>query len=176
MDGLTISPDGHWLATGGWKEKGIQLFDLRERKFERLLTPGEGGGDLRFRVAFAPDGRLIAATTTDEKRGYYAFRPDTWEREVVALTPRVLAPLPPVYSRAGALMAMSVSRTQIRLADPKTGKPFAHLTAQQQIDPSPLAFSPDGKRLAIATNRGAVQIWDISKIRKRLADMGLDWE
>ena len=72
-------------------------------------------------------------------------------------------------------MAMAVSRTQIRLADPTTGQAFAHLSSLEPLDLLPLAFSPDGRYLAVATNRRAVQIWDIKAIRKRLAEWNLDW-
>jgi WD40 repeat protein len=39
-----------------------------------------------------------------------------------------------------------------------------------------LAWSPDGKRLAVGTSVGGPVIWNISKIREQLAELGLDWE
>ena len=37
-------------------------------------------------------------------------------------------------------------------------------------------FSPDGDRLAVATNGDHVQLWDLRLIRQQLAAMGLDWD
>jgi len=39
-----------------------------------------------------------------------------------------------------------------------------------------LAWSPDGKLLAVGTSVGGPVIWNISKIRSQLAQLGLDWE
>src|SRR5207244_987359 len=127
MLNLAVSPDGQWLASGGWREAGIQIWNLPERRFERLLVPGEGGGDLHFWVAFAPDGRLVCTTATEEKMGHYTFRVDSWKRELIAYTPDLIRPGAPVYSRDGALMACCVSPRQIRLSEATTFRPVAHL-------------------------------------------------
>jgi WD40 repeat protein len=39
-----------------------------------------------------------------------------------------------------------------------------------------LAWSPDGKTLAIGTSQGGPYIWDIAKVRAQLRTLGLDWE
>ena len=38
-------------------------------------------------------------------------------------------------------------------------------------------FSPDGSRLVVTTNDGpSARVWDLRAIRRRLAEMGLDWD
>jgi WD40 repeat protein len=172
---VSVSPDGRWLATGGWKDGGIQVWNLPERRFERLLQPGDGKGNEMFRVAFAPDGRLVAATHTDTLVGYYAFQPGTWERTVIAYAPDSGMLGPAVFAPNGQFMALAMSPTEIRLAELGTGRPLANLIWLGRSDPTPLAFSPDGTRLAVATNRGAVEIWDLRSLRQRLAEWNLDW-
>jgi len=173
---VSISPDGRWMATGGWKDGGIQVWNLPEKRFERLLEPGDGSGNPIFRTTFAPDGRLTSATYSDTKVGYYAFQPGTWDRSVISFAPEAPILGPPAFSRDGTLMAMSVSPNKVRLANSADGQPLANLVSLDRLDAFPLAFSPDGARLAVATNRGAVQIWDVKKMRQRLAKWNLDWD
>lgn len=39
-----------------------------------------------------------------------------------------------------------------------------------------LAFSPDGGRLAVARERGEVQVWKVEALRRELRARDLDWE
>src|SRR5207237_10104833 len=36
---VSASPDGRWLATGSWRDSGIQIWDLLSRKLVRTLRP-----------------------------------------------------------------------------------------------------------------------------------------
>ena len=40
---------------------------------------------------------------------------------------------------------------------------------------SDLRFSPDGKRLLVLPHTGHLFEWDLGKIRRELAKVGLDW-
>jgi WD40 repeat protein/tRNA A-37 threonylcarbamoyl transferase component Bud32 len=46
MTSVGVSPDGRWLAVGGWKEAGVRVWDLHRRRLERILRPKEPGGDI----------------------------------------------------------------------------------------------------------------------------------
>src|SRR5207302_2237665 len=39
MTTIAVSPDGQWVASGGWKERGIQIWNLATRRLERVLPP-----------------------------------------------------------------------------------------------------------------------------------------
>jgi serine/threonine protein kinase/WD40 repeat protein len=177
ISNLAASPDGRWLAAGGWGVSGIQIWDLTTRKpLEKLLIPGEGAGGRRFRVAFSPDGsRLVVSSFTDEFSGCYQFAVGSWERTPFFPTPELNFPCTPLFSPDRSLLAVSVSRSQVRLADPVTGRALAHITLQQPLDPVPLAFSPDGRQLVLATNQGAIQIWDLHAVRQNLTAQNLHW-
>jgi hypothetical protein len=39
----------------------------------------------------------------------------------------------------------------------------------------PLAFSPDGRFLAVSVNQRHMQVWDLVEVRRQLGSIGLDW-
>jgi tetratricopeptide (TPR) repeat protein len=174
---LAVSPDGKWLASGGHKEIGIQIWDLSTRRLVRLLSPGDGHVEPRFDVAFSPDNRwLVSATHSGDKKAYYFWRVGTWEREKVIPTLDGMGSFPVVFGAEGTLLALGVSRDKVLLADPATGRTVAHLSTQDPLEVAPLDFSPDGGHLAVATNQGTVLLWDLRRVRQELAKTGVDWD
>jgi serine/threonine protein kinase/WD40 repeat protein len=180
MTSIAVSPDGRWVAAGGWKDKGIQVWDLAKRRLERLLPHSDSHADTVFAVGFSPDGRWLISSshTYDDKGGFYFWRVGTWERGPVLRRPsHVTGWGPPAFTRDGSLMAMSVSPHQIRLAGTATGREvIGHLPTVQPLVATPLAFSPDGTRLAAGTNQRTVLLWDLQAVRAQLAAKGLDWD
>jgi tetratricopeptide (TPR) repeat protein len=65
----------------------------------------------------------------------------------------------------------------IHLVEIATGRTLARIESPDLHDVAGATFSPDGSRLIVATNTGpAVHAWDLRAIRRRLAEMGLDWD
>ena len=72
-------------------------------------------------------------------------------------------------------MALGISPDQVLLADAATGREVARLSTLQPIGPTPLAFSPDGAKMVATTAQKTVLLWDLRRIRDKLALLGLDW-
>ena len=173
MNSVAVSPDGRWLAVGGWKEAGIRVWDLRRRRLERLLRPNDPVRDMTFLVGFSPDGRWLTSCTISDQGTWYEFwHTGTWdlgqERQGGGFYP------PPVYTGDGRLMALGITGNDVMLADGATGREVVRLTVLKGS--MPLAFSPDNTKLVAATGQKAVLVWDLRRIRDRLASLGLDWD
>ncbi len=176
MTDIAVSPDGQWVASGGWKEREIQVWNLATRRLEHLLAPCDGRGDIHFYVNFSPDGRWLVCTANNhEASGYYFWRVGTWQRELVIRTETDVAALP-AFRRDGRLMALKMSPQQVLLADPADGHAIAHLTTLQPLNAAACAFSPDGSKLVALTNRRTFLVWDLRLVREQLAALGLDWD
>jgi cytochrome c len=147
ISAVSLSPDGQWLASASWDST------LR-------LTPLSAGASRTFEghqgnvngVAFSADGRALVSV------GYDASL-RIWPLDGAA--PRVVKlPTP--------LNALAVARDGMMAAGGADGSVFL-LTSdgalRQQIEAAEapviaLAFSPDGRRLAAASPRGSVSVFD----------------
>jgi WD40 repeat protein len=69
--------------------------------------------------------------------------------------------------------AVSVSDRETRLVLVETGEELASLPTDRML--KSLAFSPDGTRLAAASEPGYFHLWDLRRLRERLVEMNLDW-
>ncbi len=178
MMAAAVSPDGRWLAVGGWFEAGVLVWDLHRRQRERVLRPNDAIGNTRFYVGFSADGRwLISSTQPDAGRSAYHFwRVGTWELDHQISPERTGIPWrPPVSSSDGRLMALGIG-DQILLSDAATGRELTRLTTLQPLGPAPFAFSPDGTKLIVGTGRKTALVWDLRRVREQLAPLGLDWD
>src|SRR5262249_17735276 len=126
---------------------------------------------------FSPDGRwLISCSHNSVEPGYYFWEVGTWKRGPVVSKPITASWGAPVFSADGGLVALSFASQQIRLAEATTLRPLTHLTTLHPLGASALAFSPDGTKLIVATNRRTALMWYLRRIRQQLGTMDLDWE
>jgi WD40 repeat protein/tetratricopeptide (TPR) repeat protein len=175
---IAVSPDGRWLAVGGWKMAGVRVWDLRRRRLERILRPQDAVGDISPSIGFSTDGRLLVSCThSDAGASDHFWRVGTWDMvRRVHHERNGLAHYHPAFTGDGRLMALGIAPDQVLLAEADTGRELARLTTLQPVTPTPLVFSPDGTKLIARTNQRTLLVWDLRRIREQLAPMGLDWD
>ncbi|HET6574804.1 MAG TPA: protein kinase [Fimbriiglobus sp.] len=147
-----LSPSGRQVAVSGADHHDVHLYDVASGKVSAVLR---GHSAPVTSVAYRPDGKQIATAGND--RTIRVWDPETGQelaRLRAEMTPAeedrnlVLA-----YNSDGRRMASYAVNGQAgttRLWDADTGNEIAVLGKWRGYD-SPVAFSPDGKRVAVAS-------------------------
>jgi sugar lactone lactonase YvrE len=171
---LAVAPDGKTLASGGM-DTTVRLWDLGAKKEVRKVTAHGSGVQ---GLAFTADGKALLSAgevTTVIKDGNtfiitHPDKPRLWNPAsgkllrtydvpggVVALSPdqRVLA--------AMALMTEYQANTlrqswHFSLLDGFSGRALGKV----DLSCSGMAFSPDGKLLALVNNHGSLALWEVA--------------
>jgi serine/threonine protein kinase/WD40 repeat protein len=159
---VAVSPDGQWLATGTHGKTGVQVWNVRDAiQVAHPLTNGFG------RVRFSPDGKWLMNRAAPCR----LWEVGTW-REA-----RQLDGYGQCFSADGRLLVVQDASKILRLLETETGRTLAQFDSPGQDSVNSASFSPDGSRLVVSTNDGpAAHVWDLRAIRRRLAQLGLDWD
>jgi WD40 repeat protein len=140
---------------------------------ELVLQVGHGGEI--YALAFAPDGRTLAAAGSERTVKLW----DASTGELRALLPHGQRCCAVAFSPDGAILACA-GEGEVVLWQPQTGERIATLPGHCG-NVAALGFSPDGKLLACASEGrwfghevmwvkgGEVQLWDVQAVRLKLA-------
>jgi WD40 repeat protein len=134
---VAFSPDGKYLAVGSWPEVRPGTVSICDAATGTTVLVLRGHAGSIGSVAWSPDGRRLASA----------------------------GPGP------GAGLTEGQSDSSVRVWDVKTGQELLALAVHLGTEPNSttvknLLFSPDGKRIALRTNR-YVQVWDTTPLAER---------
>jgi WD40 repeat protein len=172
-----LHPRAEWLATRSGDSNAVFLWKLSEPA--KQSAPSIVPGSEYF--TFSPDGKWLATC----REGKFQFYPvGDWREPAFAVT-RVPASdqhAPVTFSADGRTVALASSRYSIqlrKLAESGRGEPelIATLESPDRLPLEILAFSPDGRKLAAATDGQIIQLWNLALLREGLAalDLHRDW-
>ena len=175
LGAITISLDGRLAATGNW-DGVIKVWDIqRSTCITKIVRPGLKEPVPRTTpirsLAFSPDNQHLAAT------GFrceivYTWNPRTGtplatfhEPERETRSSSASLPRPVAFSPDSRLLACTAAGTTdgsdvVLVWDVVTGERIACLTEQPRFVRS-LCFSPCGQTLAIGSDKGTVQVWNV---------------
>ncbi|MBN2804111.1 MAG: caspase family protein [Deltaproteobacteria bacterium] len=168
----TISPDGSTAALGGWTSKSgrdgnIYLFDTKTGKMKQRII---GVETVVKTLAFSPDGKILAAGFGEHK-GIKIYAVDIKNNDSKIVTGKSYAHTDygsSVYSIAFDYQnrfATACTDGYVRLYDANLN--FINKVHFPDKEPFSVAFSPDGKKLAVAfADEPEVEVVDGYSLKK----------
>jgi WD40 repeat protein/serine/threonine protein kinase/tetratricopeptide (TPR) repeat protein len=154
--GVTFRPDGKRLAWAG-EDRTVRVWDSSTGQ-EILSLQAEGNRAGSQCVAFSPDGRRLAAASSDRLRVWNA---ETGQ-EVLALGGHAASIWDVAFSPDGEWLA-SAGGDDRAVKVWNVGSPeVATLCESTRVVAHGVAFSPDSKQLVSASADGTVKVWDVA--------------
>lgn len=162
---VRFSPDGKFVATGGYDQK-IKLWDVATGKEVKTF---EGHNGAVFDLAFRPDGKILASASGDRTIKLWnvetAQRLDTLNQSLQELYTVAFSPDGKRVAGGGVdnrIRVWSVSETAQEGTNPLLYSQFAH-----ELPILRLAYSADGKTIVSTAEDRLIKIWDADTVTIR---------
>ena len=170
VETMAISPHDETLALAG-KNGGVLFFDLSQGGLATFTGPVARMQTTGFCVAFAPDGRSVAATG---RHGGHSFFYDATNGKLEGVLEGPAAPtaFTLAFAPDGRTIAVGDDQGAIRLWDRATRASQVSLLGHTGRIWC-VAFAPDGRTLASTGRDGTIRLWDTRRRSDRAFFRGL---
>jgi len=156
---VDFSPDGHYLASGSWGERSVRVWDPHGEAVLNTFTLSPAVMNL-FHLGFSPDGtRIATAAASRDREAVVNVRETITGRDVVdEIRERGSMPFSAMFDPTGRYLVREGPQFTVQVRDAATGK-ILGVVGRHLRQIWGMAFSPDGSRLATASNDGTVRVW-----------------
>jgi WD40 repeat protein/tRNA A-37 threonylcarbamoyl transferase component Bud32 len=164
---ITIHPNGSLVASFGFSSEGFRVWQTDTDKPPAVVqSPGSCIG-----ASFTPDGKYVITCHLLQPQLQLWSMPDAkLVRELGPAGRFAIAP-------DGRCVAVAQRDGSVRVTRISDGGLVAHFDVPNEESVLSLAFGPDGRYLVGANvERNRLHVWDVWQLRRRLAEIKLDWE
>lgn len=154
---VTFRPDGRQIASVGWTG-AVQLWDAETGAAIRVL-PKPTDAVNSFYAAFSPDGKRIvgAAHSADRVAIVSVWDVETGLRATEEIRERSV-PFFVTFDPSGRYLVREGPDHTVQVRSADSGQALG-IVGRHERQIWSMGFSPDGKRLATASNDGTVRLW-----------------
>jgi WD40 repeat protein len=156
---VEFSSDGGYLASGSWGERNVRVWDGRGGAVLRTFTLPPAVLNL-FHLALSPDGTRIATAAASGAREAVVdvVEAATGRGVFEEIRERGSVPFFVIFDPTGRYLVREGPEHTVQVRDADTGK-IVGVVGRHTRQIWGMAFSPDGLRLATASNDGTVRVW-----------------
>jgi tetratricopeptide (TPR) repeat protein len=168
---IAISPDSRWVVTASHGvPEGMKLWDAQTgRLVHDFPSVPDDCGQVWL---FSPDGRWLAVWSD----GWVLFETSFWTIKVRLSRGPILNRFGLAFAPDSYMAAYGDNAGTTILAEVETGCELARFEDPEQAQLDRVEFTPDGSQMVTTlVDRPYLRVWDLRAIRRRLAEMHLDW-
>jgi WD40 repeat protein/serine/threonine protein kinase len=164
VSAVAFSPAGGRLASAS-HDHTVRIWDTHTRQTVRTLV---GHSNVVYGLAYSPNGARLATASWDNTVKVWDVADG---RELFTCDGHDEVVLRVVFSPDGRLL-VSLSSHAVKVWDAATGEALRTLGPVGGLNRYGLAFSPNGRHVAVTTHHPAVTIWDVTTGENVLTFLG----
>ncbi len=160
---VSVSPDNKTLASWG-VEMSYYLWNVETGKHKQIIT---GHPSWSYFAPLSTDGQTIASMDSWGGRNSFYMSNISTGKQIKVYDGHKGHIRDTEFNSDGTILATCSEDDIIRIWDVTTGKKLKTIRARKEISFN-LAFSPDGKTLAVASrNKGEIYLWHANSGRRK---------